>query len=49
MYTRGTGEGNTTFWIEVEVRGREMERGGEGERETGIGEVKYNRRCLLGQ
>ena len=22
MYTRGTGEGNTTFWIEVEVRGR---------------------------
>ena len=27
MYTRGTGEGNTTFWIEVEVRGR-RERGG---------------------
>ena len=31
MYTRGTGEGNTTFWIEVEVRG------GKGERERGRG------------
>ena len=28
MYTRGTGEGNTTFWIEIEVRGREREKGG---------------------
>ena len=28
MYTRGTGEGDTTFWIEVEVRGRKEKGGG---------------------
>ena len=35
MYTRGTGQGNTTFWIKIEVRGRERERGRarEGNRE----------------
>ena len=43
MYTRGTGEGNTTFWIEIEVRGREgrkrreEEREGRGERGNGEG------------
>ena len=36
MYTRGTGEGNTTFWVEVEVR--EGGRQGEGEREVKGGE-----------
>ena len=40
MYTRGTGEGITTFWIEAEVRGKEGERGeggrqGEGSKREG--------------
>ena len=40
MYTRGTGEGNTTFWIEVEVRGREGDRGREVRERGGRGEGK---------
>ena len=39
MYTRGTGEGNTTFWIEVEVRGG-REREGEGGEEGKQGGVR---------